>query len=415
MKYKDPTTGQVIEVFNPELNQELIKGKTLVQDDTINSAIFQSSPTSFQTYNPSTPFPIESLTPEEKKAQDYSSKLIDYSSQLLGESQFKSEQEKNAGLSELETTQDDLTSQLKGLIAESKAIPLQIQEEFKGRGATAGGVAPIETGRLRENAIKSLSVSSQLDAIGGKITSALRKVDRAVAEKYDPIREQIKVASFNLQTILNSPKYSAEVKAKAQAQLDAQNKKKAETDAAAENEKSVKEALIKLIYANPNIDPFTRQKLDGAKDALGLATIASQAGLKIEKKADVTFAAGSLEEFKYLYGRDPKDVAELNAFTAARSAAGRAPEKPKEGSYQTYSYGGKVFQYQVDATGKMIGQPKEVFTTGGTTFGTPTPAEQSALFTLMAQHPTEAVGIDKTKLETDPQYFFWVQSQLENL
>lgn len=305
---------------------------TPTPSNAITSASLAPAPaTNFQTYTPPTSFPIESLTPEGKKAQDYSSKLIDYSSQLLGESQFRSEQEKSVGLSELETTQDDLTSQLKGLIAESKAIPLQIQEEFKGRGVTAGGIAPIEAGKLRENAIKSLSVSAQLDAVGGKVTSALRKIDKAVSEKYDSIREQVKVASFNLQTILDSPQYSAEVKAKAQAQLDAQNKKKAETDAAADNEKSIKEALIKLIYANPNIDPFTRQKLDAAKDPLELATIASQAGLNFEKpgKKDLTFAAGSLEEFKYLYGRDPKDVAELNSFTAARSAAGRAPEELK--------------------------------------------------------------------------------------
>ena len=54
---------------------------------------------------------------------------------------------------------------------------------------------------------------------------------------------------------------------------------------------------------------------------------------QIKKSAtDITATAGSVEEFRLLNGRMPNSIAELNQFTASRSAAGREPKAGGAGS-----------------------------------------------------------------------------------
>lgn len=227
----------------------------------ITSSLFQQQQASqnylsggFQSYNPTPTTPTDYsylLSPEEQKAQSYYDKLISLNEQAIGESAYRTEQENLGGIEEMRKTQKDLEAQLKGLINESKAIPLQIQNEFAGRGATAGGVAPIETGRLRENAIKSLNVSSLLEASRGNLSNALDLVDRAVAQKYDPIKEKIAVASANLELILKSPAYTNAQKKRAQEQLDIQAKKDRDIKREEEAYKTVQAMAAAAVSNNP--------------------------------------------------------------------------------------------------------------------------------------------------------------------
>lgn len=71
---------------------------------------------------------------------------------------------------------DELTAQLAGLTAEADTIPLQAQEEAKGRGVTAAGLAPIEAGRARVNAIQQLPVIARLNAANGRLDSANQNI-----------------------------------------------------------------------------------------------------------------------------------------------------------------------------------------------------------------------------------------------
>jgi hypothetical protein len=73
--------------------------------------------------------------------------------QAAEESGYRAQQEQQFDIGGLKKTATDLTNRFNMLKAENDQIPLRIQQEFQGRGATAGGVAPIETGRLRENTI----------------------------------------------------------------------------------------------------------------------------------------------------------------------------------------------------------------------------------------------------------------------
>jgi|GEM_PF-6312125 len=65
-----------------------------------------------------------------------------------------------------------INAQIQALNKEAEAVPLQIQEEFKGRGVTAGGIAPIQAGRLREIALRSLPLQTQAYMAQAKVLAA---------------------------------------------------------------------------------------------------------------------------------------------------------------------------------------------------------------------------------------------------
>ena len=91
-----------------------------------------------------------------------------------------------------------VNANISGLANEAKAIPLDVQNKAANTGATDAGVAPITTGRLRENAIKALTQSSLADVLTANITgsqialsAAQQKVQQALDLKYKPIEDEI--------------------------------------------------------------------------------------------------------------------------------------------------------------------------------------------------------------------------------
>lgn len=84
------------------------------------------------------------------------------------------------------------------LIQEAGVIPLQLQQDATGRGITAGGLKPLETGRLRENAIKQYQVTSRglfqqalIANISDDIAGAEKAVEKAIEYKYAPQEQEI--------------------------------------------------------------------------------------------------------------------------------------------------------------------------------------------------------------------------------
>lgn len=206
------------------------------------------------------------LTAPEQQAQTAITGLQNLNTQEAGKSAFQTAQENAAGLPTLTTTQQDLQSRLFGLKNEANAIPLQIQQDFTGRGVTKAGTAPIQTSQLRNNAIQSLAISSQIDATNGLIASANDKVKRAVDAQYGPIEAQIQAAKDNLTLLINSPEYSAADKKRAQQQLDYQN----QAAATIAQQKSDHEAILKTANdaAANGADAVTIQKIADAKTPL---------------------------------------------------------------------------------------------------------------------------------------------------
>lgn len=94
----------------------------------------------------------------------------------------------------------NLNAQASALNREAQAVPLQIQQESQGRGRTEAGIAPIQTARLRENAIKALSIGQQADiaaaaATGSqlRLNAAKEKAQQVVDLKYKPLEDQLAI------------------------------------------------------------------------------------------------------------------------------------------------------------------------------------------------------------------------------
>lgn len=95
----------------------------------------------------------------------------------------------------------DLSAQATGLQNEAQAIPIQIQSEFAGTGATDAGVAPIQTSRLRDNALKALSLGQQAAIATANYDKAKNYADLIVNAKYDQMEADIQAKLTNIGAI----------------------------------------------------------------------------------------------------------------------------------------------------------------------------------------------------------------------
>lgn len=249
---------------NDQTGGAIVAGTTPITSAVLNpqSAINYATPQ--QPPIPAVDYSTRALqvTQPEQQANDLTTRLQDLNSQLVGQSSYQTQQEQAAGIADLQTRQNDLNAQLKQLQAESQAIPQQLQLDATGRGITAGGLQPIQTAALRNNAIKALGTSALLDATNGLLASAQQKVDRAVKAKFDPIQEQIDAATKNLNLILNSPQYSLADKNRAQAQLDIQNQKQQQLAQQKQDQANVYN--IALEAAKNGADASTLQKIQNS-------------------------------------------------------------------------------------------------------------------------------------------------------
>lgn len=210
-----------------------------------------------------TSIPQVNMTAPETEANDLTKRLKELTNSLVGESAYRTEKQNEQNFPELLKTQTDLAARLKAIQNEQAAIPLQLQQSATGRGITAAGLQPIETAALRNNAIQALSVSSLLEASKGNISLANDLVERAVAAKFDPIREEIATKSANLDLILNSPEYTIAEKNRAQAQKAEQDAALAKLETEKENSKKIYDISLKA--AENGADSMTLRNIQAAK------------------------------------------------------------------------------------------------------------------------------------------------------
>lgn len=337
---------QKIADINPEAAHKAmdILGYSNSPNGPITSSTLTPIPSlNYQTPQPSPIYPVgglDSTTPPlqatepEKQADDFITKIQGLQDRLVGQSTYRAEQEQSQGIPELQKTQTDLSARLKAIQNEAAAIPLQLQNNSEGRGITKGGLAPIESGALRNNAIQALSTSSLLEASRGNLTTALDLVDRAVAQKFDPIKEEIAVKQANLDLILKSPAYSLADKNRAQAQKDIQDKK-----AKAVEKQEADEALkgkYQAEAASRKADALTLRKMQAAGSASEALQISAAAGFAAPKEENkYTFQTITTEdEFgnktQKVIALDPatgKQVGEVGDF--------KSPTEDKKYTFQT--------------------------------------------------------------------------------
>lgn len=82
-------------------------------------------------------------------------------------------------------------NRLKQLQAEQLALPMAIQEEMKGTGATTGGVAPLQASRQRQLAIEQLRTSAVVQAQLGNIEVADQNIQDILRAEFEPKKQEL--------------------------------------------------------------------------------------------------------------------------------------------------------------------------------------------------------------------------------
>lgn len=257
------------EAFDVNTGKQISTPSSIITTEDMKPTTSVNFATPVQTMIPdvtklNTEIPQIQMTEPERVATDLTSRLIEANRRLVCESTFRTEQETTQGISELQKTQTDLSSQLKAIQNEAQAIPLQLQQEAAGRGVTTGGLQPIQTARLRANAIQALGVSSLLEASRGNLATAQDMVDRAVRTKYDPIREEINSIRTNLDIIINSPEYSIAEKNRATQQKARQDEINRSLQREEQKERDIYNVLMEA--ARNGADTLTLDKIKNSKN-----------------------------------------------------------------------------------------------------------------------------------------------------
>jgi hypothetical protein len=143
----------------------------------------------------------------------------------------------------------DLNAEATSLKNEASAIPIQIQNEFKGTGATDAGVAPVQSARLRDNALKALSLGQQAAIASAKYDKAKNYADMIVDAKYAKIQSSINAKLTNLQALKDFDLTPAQEKQR-QAQEEKTKAEQAQLDQKKNLEKNINDVLITLQQNN---------------------------------------------------------------------------------------------------------------------------------------------------------------------
>lgn len=189
-------SGNPIQVGNPALNPQFNYGTT---------ATNQNQDIATQ---------INANGVAETKQTGFIDRLGSLYESLIGKTKAQQQAETQYQVPEYQRQLSNINSQITALANEAQAIPLQIQQESEGRGITRAGAAPIETARLRENAIKSLTLNSAASAIQGNLALAQQQADRAVelqfADKEGEIAYLEKVYTLNKDQLEREDKKKAD-------------------------------------------------------------------------------------------------------------------------------------------------------------------------------------------------------------
>jgi hypothetical protein len=162
---------------------------------------------------------------------------------------------------DLESDLGRLTAESKSLSRERDMIPSIVQEQFKNTGATDRGVAPIETGKLRENALRNMDIAYQSDIMTNRFNSAVKMADRIVDVKYKKLEAEIEAKKTNLASL---EKYDL---SPAEKRLAESTSRKLELEKEELNRKKENEKLMQNLIIKGAEQGAPRSILDGANKA----------------------------------------------------------------------------------------------------------------------------------------------------
>lgn len=205
-----------------------------------------------------------------KEAKTQSSEIANLQS-LLGErSTDRNLTYETQGVNKLYNQLADLNAQATSLANEAKAIPIQIQNEAAGQGVTDAGVAPIQSARLRDNALKALSLGQQAAIASAQYDKAKNYADQIIDAKYDKIQADINAKLTNLSALKEFDLTPAQEKAR-QAREDKLNAEKTANEEKKKNESDVQNLVITAASQNAPSALVAKAKL--AKNGAEAASI----------------------------------------------------------------------------------------------------------------------------------------------
>lgn len=178
------------------------------------------------------------------------------SSALLGKTEDTQSFQQTAGVNaandvliQQATQLADLNAQAQSLQREAQAIPIQVENESMGRGRTVAGVAPIQTARLRDNALRALSIAQQSDVASAALTgsqirlqAAKDKAQQMVDLKYKPIEDALAIKKEQYE--LNKDVLASVDKKRTEALSAAIKKEERELEEKKANEKGIADLVM---------------------------------------------------------------------------------------------------------------------------------------------------------------------------
>jgi hypothetical protein len=199
----DQTLKNPNEAFQTGTDPALISATYSPQNTPVNVATIGTAPNISLPPPPTqTAYDISSLptvstllnpapTALDTQQTDLQGKLLADTKTLGTKTVAQSTAETAAGLPAFNAQLTDINGQLQTLQKENAAIPLQIQNDFAGRGATAAGVAPIQNEHLRNNSIKALGLSAIAQTLQGNVALAQQQANKAVELQFAPVQADI--------------------------------------------------------------------------------------------------------------------------------------------------------------------------------------------------------------------------------
>ena len=205
-----------------------------------------------------------------KEAKTQSSEIASLQSLLGEKSTDRNLTYETQGVNKLYNQLADLNAQATGLANEAKSIPIQIQNESAGRGVTDAGIAPIQSARLRDNALKALSLGQQAAIASAQYDKAKNYADQIIEAKYDKIQADINAKLTNLSALKEFDLTPAQEKAR-QAREDKLNAEKTANEEKKKNESDVQNLVITAASQNAPSALVAKAKL--AKNGAEAASI----------------------------------------------------------------------------------------------------------------------------------------------
>lgn len=281
--------------------------------------------------------PLETAQAQTKSFTDRISELY---GTITGKSAFEEEKLKSADIVKQEKDVQELTNQLNQIQTEAKQIQVGAPSELAKQGISQGAITGLTNEQLKENALKALTISSQLEAKRGNLNLAYSQIDRAVKLKYEPMEKELEAKEKQLALLDKYTLTPLETRRKEELQLKLdKQKEKLSEEKTRKNafEKSIADAIsngmsnaeilnVRALYDAGNEDAArlamakytkgTLESTDVAMQRLQLAIEKAQQGPKRtqeeELKSDIASMGKVLESYSGTDGYiDPKEYARM--------------------------------------------------------------------------------------------------------